>query len=128
MCRIRLVALTLTLTLAAAIVAFPPASAADYSSTLPLPAVSDSDGDGWYEVEWDFSTPQCGCACPVVGAGVELIGLGQEPSEAWVATSGCQTAWSVDYDGGEPDATEPPVAQPFLICWSPGGLFTCTMA
>jgi hypothetical protein len=113
----RLATLVTGLTLAAVLIAVPPASAADTSDLLPLPVAGDTDGDGWVEVDWEFSTPQCGCACPVVGAGFDLVGAGQEESSAWFATSGCQTAWDVDFDGGEPDATDPARLEPFLICW-----------
>lgn len=109
--------------------AAPPAQAADTSLGLPtvidsslaaelalLPCRSvagDWDRDGENE-NWNVcSTPPCGCACPVVGAGVVVEAADQERG-AWVATSGCQTGYGTmadEGDGGKPSVT------PFVWTW-----------
>ena len=81
----------------------------------PLPCgthAGDWDRDGENE-NWNVcATPACGCACPVVGAGVTIEAADQERG-AWVATSGCQTGYATmsdDADGGAP-------VKPFIWTW-----------
>lgn len=82
-------------------------------SLLPCNVVAgDWDRDGENE-NWNVcATPPCGCACPVVGAGVTIEAADQERG-AWVATSGCQTGFATmndDADGGSP-------VKPFVWTW-----------
>ena len=73
----------------------------------------DWDRDGEYEAWNVCATPPCGCACPVVGAGVVVQAADQERG-AWVATSGCQTGYATMSD--EADNDRFPV-QPFVWTW-----------
>lgn len=85
------------------------------AQVAPLPCktyLQDRDGDGELEAWNVCSTPTCGCMCPVVGAGVVVEAAEQERG-AWVATSGCQTAYGTMVD----DADGGPVAKPFVWTW-----------
>lgn len=102
-----------------------PSSAANLEPAVQLPGnpllqVSDTDGDGLYEAESEFSTPPCGCNCPVVGVTVEADVAGSS-SETWAATSGCQTAWDAEADPNSPNIWSGAGAQatPYFY---PGGL------
>jgi hypothetical protein len=72
----------------------------------------DWDRDGESETWNVCSTPTCGCACPVVGAGLVVEAAGQERG-AWVATSGCQTGYGTMADEGDGDQT----VTPFVWTW-----------
>lgn len=96
----------------------PPAS----SAANPVPpgcgtSARDTNGDGVPDPDSACSTPRCGCACPVVGAGVDVWVAGQEYHAA-AATSGCQTAYAAHGTSGTPDPMGPTTVDPYTICWS----------
>ena len=85
---------------------------ADLDLALCEGVAGDWDRDGESETWNVCATPPCGCACPVVGAGVVVEAAGQERG-AWVATSGCQTGFATmsdEADGGLP-------VKPFVWTW-----------
>lgn len=96
--------------------AVPSAQAADLAldaALLPCEAhAGDWDRDGESETWNVCATPPCGCACPVVGAGVVVEAADQERG-AWVATSGCQTGYGTMADEGDGDQT----VTPFFWTW-----------
>lgn len=94
----------------------PAASAAIQPPTpLPIVTVGDRDGDGLPEASSEYSTPVCGCNCPVVGGGVELSAAGQRLYVV-AATALCQSAYAIDVDPGQPDPTNNPSVEPIIIC------------
>src|ERR1044072_569635 len=95
---------TLLLLAALATLAFAsaPATAAPQLPTGCTGAgVGDHDGDGVPETSGTCSTPPCGCNCPVVGAGVELVALGQDASGTVLVGCGYYVAHDLNPgDGG----------------------------
>src|SRR5688572_27895651 len=96
------------------------ASAADIALAPCQAYVQDRDGDGEAETWNNCGTPPCGCACPVVGAGV-VVEAADEEHGAWVATSGCQTAFGTMSD--DADGNRLPV-KPFVWTWGPPEIST----
>lgn len=86
------------------------------AEVAPLPCrtvAGDWDRDAENE-DWNVcSTPACGCACPVVGAGV-VVEVADAEHGAWVATSGCQTGFATMDDDADADGS--PVT-PFVWTW-----------
>jgi hypothetical protein len=90
-----------------------PASAVDLG--LPGPTVGDADGDGLPEASDEYATPECGCACPVVGGGFQAEAAGQEVFVA--AAASCQSGYAYDVGPGEPDPDGDVEFEPFTICY-----------
>jgi hypothetical protein len=95
------------------------------SATSQLPSgcsggvLGDVDGDGVPEAAGTCQTPPCGCNCPVVGAGVELIAVGQDVSGTLLA--GCGYYLVYNADPGDVDWDGPASLTPSLYCYG-GGL------
>lgn len=90
--------------------AAPSASAADLPLDMAQPSILEcgsftANRDGGADADtWSYcATPQCGCMCPYVGAGVQVEVAGQERGAFVVAS--CQSGYGTQQggaDGGSP--------------------------
>lgn len=104
--------------------ATPNASAASVPSGCTGTGVGDHDGDGVPEAAGSCTGPMCGCNCPVVGEGVELVALGQDVKETVIAGCGYYVAY--DANPGDVDWDGPVSITPQLYCG--GGAIQCEFA
>src|ERR1041385_3137171 len=123
----KLLPLLLLGALAALAFAAAPASAA---SSIPSgctgTGVGDHDSDGVPEAAGSCTTPPCGCNCPVVGAGVELVALGQAaPGTALV---GCGYYVAYDLNPGDVDWDGPVSVDPTVYCYGGGITNLCSIS
>lgn len=104
-------ALVASVLLLLGLAAAPPASAAGLPSDVSAqPAILDCgsfsanrDGGSDYDTWTYCGTPECGCMCPYVGAGVQVEAAGQERGAFVVAS--CQSGYGTQQggaDGGAP--------------------------
>jgi hypothetical protein len=84
---------------------------------------ADLDNDGVPEAYGACTTPPCGCNCPVVGAGVDLVARGQEVDA--VVLAGCGYYLGYDVDPNDVDWDGPIVVQPQVHCYSGGAPEFC---
>jgi hypothetical protein len=92
--------------------AAPSASAADVQQTILDCGSFTANHDGGSDADtWSYcATPQCGCMCPYVGAGVVVEAAGQERGAFVVAS--CQSGYGTtggSADGGSPVTVFPVV-------------------
>ena len=100
-----------------------PAAASLQAPPLPVERdvnVDDTDGDGWEETDgYVVGGGPCGCACPVVFAGVHMEAAGSEADvvAGTVILPFCGFGAWWDVDPADPDLMAPIVVDPALWCW-----------
>jgi hypothetical protein len=100
------------------------------SSAAQLPTgctgsgVGDHDGDGVPEASGSCTTPPCGCMCPAVGEGVEIVALGQDVKGTAIAGCGYYLAYGAD--PGDVDWDGPLGVTPTTYCY--GGALSCDIS
>ncbi len=82
--------------------------------------VTDRDGDGIKEDTYTYASPACGCNCPVVGGGADIIAADQDHYIV-AATSGCQHYFQVSIERGQANLLGQYSVDPFTIFYA-GGL------
>jgi hypothetical protein len=111
---------------ALAFAATPASAAAQLPTGCVGTGVGDHDGDGVPEASGSCTTPPCGCNCPVVGAGVELVALGQDA--AATVLLGCGYYLGYDLDPNDVDWDGPVSVDPTVYCYGGGLTNLCSVS
>ena len=92
--------------------AVPNAAAQDIEQTILECGTFTANHDGGSDPDlWSYcATPQCGCMCPYVGAGVQVEAAGQERGAFVVAS--CQSGYGTQ--GGSADGGLPVTVFPIV--------------